>query len=93
MNSPSSFQLIQQALEANNLPEAHRLIDIARQEWGEHPALLCLQGKAYLKMSHWAKAQSCFMKAQRLEPEGPARQYNEMLADIMNFYQKDLYNP
>ena len=33
------------------------------------------------------------MKAQRLEPEGPARQYNEMLADIMNFYHKDLYNP
>ncbi len=45
-----------------------------------------------MKQSAWTKAISSFLKAEELEPEGPAKECRLMLIDIMEFYNKDMFN-
>lgn len=87
-----NFQPIFDALTANNLPEAESLIAAAETAHGPHATLYYLQGKVYMKQSDWRNALNCFLKAEELEPEGPARECRLMLNDIMNFYNKDMFN-
>ncbi len=87
-----SFQDIYDALTADNLPQAQQLIADAQAETGPHATLYYLQGKAYMKQSDWRNALNCFLKAEELEPEGPARECRLMLNDIMDFYNKDMFN-
>lgn len=54
--------------------------------------LLYLKGLAHMKYSDWKKALDCFMQSQELDAEGPAVEARQMLTDIMNFYNKDMFN-
>ena len=54
--------------------------------------MAALQNALYMKQSAWTKAISSFLKAEELEPEGPAKECRLMLIDIMEFYNKDMFN-
>lgn len=86
------FQPIYDALEANNAEEAHRLASIAISHYGGNATLHYLQGKAFMKESNWGQAISCFKRAEEIDPESPARECRLMLNDIMDFFNKDMYN-
>ena len=45
-----------------------------------------------MKRSQWTEAIGCFLKAEELDPEGPAAESKRMLQDILDFYNKDMYN-
>lgn len=51
------------------------------------------RGNAFRKQADWQHALSCYMEAIALDPESPAVQAKEMLENILNFYNKDAYNP
>ena len=36
---------------------------------------------------------NCYIKAIELDPDSPAVEAKSMLEDILNFYNKDAYNP
>jgi len=54
--------------------------------------LYYLRGKVHMKCGEWDKAISSFKQAVQLDRESPAAEMLQMLTDIMNFYNKDMYN-
>lgn len=54
--------------------------------------LYYLKGNAYMKTGDWRQATNCFLQSEHLDSESPASEARKMLADIMAFYNKDMYN-
>lgn len=51
-----------------------------------------LRGNAYRKLSNWQAALNDYQRAIDLDPTSPAQQARRMVIDILNFYNKDMYN-
>lgn len=51
-----------------------------------------LMGNAYRKLGDWQKALNNYQYAIELNPDSPALQARKMVMDILNFYNKDMYN-
>ena len=51
------------------------------------------QGNEYRKRGNFGEAINCYIKAIELDPDSPAVEAKAMLEDILNFYNKDAYNP
>ena len=51
------------------------------------------RGNAFRKQGNWQEAINCYMEAIELNPDIPAVEAKAMLDDILNFYNKDAYNP
>ncbi len=51
-----------------------------------------LLGNAYRKRGDWQHAIDNYLEAKALNPESPAAGACEMLMDILDFHNKDLYN-
>lgn len=51
------------------------------------------QGNEYRCQGDWQHAINCYMEATAIDPDSPAREARKMLEDILNFYNKDAYNP
>jgi len=92
MTGQGILQPIYDALAANNVQEAHRLTGIAISRDGGNATLHYLQGRAFMKESKWGQAISSFKRAEELDPDSPARECRLMLNDIMDFFNKDMYN-
>lgn len=50
-------------------------------------------GNEYRKKGDWQHALDNYMEAIALNPESPAVEAKKFLEDILNFYNKDAYNP
>lgn len=51
------------------------------------------RGNAFRKQGNWQEAINCYIEAIELNPDSPAVEAKAMLDDILNFYNKDAYNP
>lgn len=51
-----------------------------------------LLGNAYRKMGDWQQALNNYLEAIELNPESPAVSARDMIMNILNFYNKDMYN-
>lgn len=51
-----------------------------------------LKGNAYRKLGNWQEALNNYRLAIDMNPESPASEAREALLDILNFYNKDMYN-
>ncbi len=51
-----------------------------------------LLGNAYRKQGNWQQALNNYQSAIELNPESPARQARQMVMDILEFYNKDMFN-
>ena len=51
-----------------------------------------LMGNAYRKLGDCQKALNNYQSAIELNPDSPALQARKMVMDILNFYNKDMYN-
>lgn len=54
---------------------------------------LTLRGMRHWAMSHRSLAINDYLAALRINPESPARQALDAANAILDFYNKDLYNP
>ncbi|MDR0895869.1 MAG: tetratricopeptide repeat protein [Prevotellaceae bacterium] len=52
-----------------------------------------LRGNAYRKQGNWQQALNNYQHAIEINPQSPADQARRMVMDILNFYNKDIYNP
>ena len=59
---------------------------------GERDRMFYLMGNAYRKMNNWQGALNSYQEAIALNPESPAKEAREMMMDILNFYNKDMFN-
>lgn len=51
------------------------------------------RGNEYRKKGDWKHALDCYMEAIDIDSESPAVEAKRMLENILNFYNKDAYNP
>jgi tetratricopeptide (TPR) repeat protein len=51
------------------------------------------KGNEYRKIQDWKHAIDCYMEAIDLDPMSPAVEAKQMLVNILNYYNKDAYNP
>ena len=51
-----------------------------------------LLGNVYRKQGNWQMALNNYLEAMERNPESPAVQAHQMMMDILNFYNKDMYN-
>ncbi len=51
-----------------------------------------LRGNAYRKLGNWQEALNSYQEATALDPESPAAEARNMVMDILNFYNKDMFN-
>ncbi|MBQ2483612.1 MAG: tetratricopeptide repeat protein [Bacteroidales bacterium] len=71
---------------------------IAEAEWyiSTGPADLdyayYILGNAYRKMGDWQGAINNYLEATAINPDSPAKQAYDMANDILNFFNKDMYN-
>lgn len=83
---------VQRLLEEGNLQGALKEVTKLIAQRGDDDKLYYLQGKIHLRNGEWQAATNAFLHAQELNPEGPAKEQLAMIKDIMDFYNKDMYN-
>ena len=52
-----------------------------------------LKGNEYRRQGNWQEAINCYLEAIERDPDSPAVHAKQMLDDILNYYNKDMYNP
>lgn len=74
-------------------------IDVAIEQLGElikenpnNDRLYYLMGNAYRKQENWQMAINSYLEAVEINPDSPAAEAKDMLLDILEFYNKDMYN-
>ncbi len=50
-------------------------------------------GNAFRKEGNWQQAINCYLEAIAIDSNSPAVEAKKMLDDILNYYNKDAYNP
>jgi len=83
---------IKQLIYEGNADEAIRLLDEYLAGHKPTDEAYYLKGNAYRKKGETRLAMNCYLQAMELNPESPAHQAYQMLVDILNFYNKDMYN-
>ena len=83
---------VQRLLEDGNLQGALTEVTKLTAQEGDNDKLYYLQGKIHLRNGEWQAAMNAFLQAQELNPESPAKEQLAMIKDIMDFYNKDMYN-
>lgn len=86
------YQHIKKRIEMCRPHEALELVDRFLQSHDEDASLYYLKGSAYMKLGNWQQAINCFLLAEKLDYNSPAVEARKMLQDIMEFYNKDMYN-
>ena len=70
----------------------HALTNFIGNHQGSKDEAYYLLGNAYRKKGDWQQALNNYLEAIERNPESPAVQAHTMLMDILNFYNKDMYN-
>ena len=84
---------VQALLDAYEADEAITLLDGYRTSGGPmDDTLFYLLGNAWRKKGNWQMAINNSLQAVHLNPESPAQQALEIDNEILEFYNKDMYN-
>lgn len=84
---------IKNKIQSNQVDEAiQNLQDYMATKTEDEDFAFYLLGNAYRKKGNWQKALHSYAEAIERNPDSPAVQAKSMLLDILNFYNKDMYN-
>ena len=85
---------IESLLKENKADEAISALENWQKEGGKmDDNLYYLLGNAWRKKGNWQMAINQYLEAVRINPGSPAASALTMANDILDFYNKDLYNP
>lgn len=89
-----SVKKAKELMEAGKIAEAIRHLDdtLGTPELSQADELYYLRGNAYRKQGNWQMALNSYLEAIALNPESPAVHARAMIMDILEFYNKDMYN-
>ncbi|OAV75062.1 putative O-linked N-acetylglucosamine transferase, SPINDLY family [Bacteroidales bacterium Barb7] len=83
---------IKQLINEGKTEEAVRLSDAFIEKGEASDTVWYLRGNACRKQGDMRQALNSYLRAMELNPDSPAQQAYNMLIDILNFYNKDMYN-
>lgn len=83
---------IKKLISEDALQEAIDLLDKLIEEEENDDELHYLRGNAYRKLRNWQLALNNYLEAISLNPKSPAVEAHRMLMEILEFYNKDMYN-
>lgn len=83
---------IKELIGEGDIREAINLLDGLMGEECKDDELYYLRGNAYRKLCDWQQALNNYLEAISLNPESPAKEAHRMLMEILEFYNKDMYN-
>ena len=84
---------VQALLDAYEVDDAIALLDGYRASGGPmDDTLFYMLGNAWRKKGNWQMAMNNYMEAIQLNPESPAKQALDIANEILDFYNKDMYN-
>lgn len=86
------MEKIKQLIAEGKTDEAIRLLDALIAADPENDMAWYLRGNAYRKQQNVRMALNNYLQAMALNPASPALQAHNMLIDILDFYNKDMYN-
>lgn len=85
-------QTPEELLSKGNVEEAIKILDQLIAHKPSSDELHYIRGKAYYKKGDWQKAIQDYMEAIALNSESPAKETLKFTVNILNFYNKDIYN-
>ncbi len=83
---------IKNLISEGELQNAIGLLDELIGEDCKDDELYYLRGNAYRKQCNWQQALNNYLEAISLNPQSPAVEAHRMLMEILEFYNKDMYN-
>ncbi|MCD7932895.1 MAG: tetratricopeptide repeat protein [Tannerellaceae bacterium] len=83
---------VRKLIRENNLEEASRILNAAIEKDPRCAEYYYLLGNVYRKQSDFRRSLNNYLKAIELDPESPAQEAYKMTMDILNFYNKDMFN-
>ena len=87
------LQLIKELLWKNEIDKAIQEADnLLLNDFPEKDQVYYLRANAWRKMSNWKQALDDYQRAADLNPQSPAVEARRALIDILEFYNKDMYN-
>ena len=84
---------IRNLLSTERADEAIAELEVFRSGGGTmDDELFYLLGNAWRKKGNWQMAMNNYLEAVHLNPESPAQQALDIANEILDFYNKDMYN-
>ncbi|MBQ8673654.1 MAG: tetratricopeptide repeat protein [Bacteroides sp.] len=88
-----SLNHIKELITQGSINRALELLDEMLQvDFPEKDQLYYLRGNAYRKLGNWQQTLNNYRQAIDINPQSPASEAYNMTMDILNFYNKDMYN-
>lgn len=84
---------VRQMIADNRLDDAVAEISALISKFGDNADLLFERGKLLWKLGRKAGAISDYAAAAQIDSDSPAVTALEMARNVMDFYNKDMYNP
>ncbi len=81
-------ELIGQGAQKEAIEQLNQLIEEGKGD----DELYYLRGNAHRKSGDWQQALNNYLEAISLNPQSPATEAHWMLMEILEFYNKDMYN-
>lgn len=83
---------IKQLIAEGDIQEALRLLDDYLAGNKRSDEAWYLRGNAYRKLGETRLALNSYLEALALNPDSPAREAYKMMIQILDFYNKDMFN-
>lgn len=87
-----TLENIQKCLDSENALEAIELSNKMLVSEPNNDQIYYLRGNAYRKLGDWQHAINNYLQAIEINPNSPASGAYQMANDILNFFNKDMYN-
>jgi tetratricopeptide (TPR) repeat protein len=93
MNTEEVFALVRSLTEGEEYTKAMQEIDTLLSSDNKNDMAWYLKGNIFKKQEQWQDAINCYTQAISLNPKNPATTMRRICIDILNFYDKTMYNP
>lgn len=83
---------IKEHVEAGRLDEAIVLLEQKKADNPNDAEVLYELGCVYWKKQDWKHCLDCYAEAVSIDPDSPASEARKMVLDILQFYNKEMFN-
>ena len=95
MISKADIEKAKSLLDDNKIEEAIEFLKTLVEECEEEnkDVAYYVLGNAYRRGNNWQDAINSYSRAVEINPSSPAKEMRESCIKILDFYNKDMYNP